>query len=104
MEKFIYAEPTLVRETSRRGIIRYIAGIIWATLVALTFRSKDDPFGDVVLSKDLDRRIRRMAKATSNAKRNRAPLRHALFYGPAGTGGCSLEMGLCFRLQVGVVR
>ncbi len=35
-------------------------------------------FQDVVLSTDLDNRVKRLAKATRNAKLNNAPFRHAL--------------------------
>ena len=86
VEKFLYAEPSLVRETSRKTMLWHVVGIVWAAIVAIVFGKKADPFGDVVLPQDLEERIRRMAKATANAKKNRAPLRHALFYGPAGTG------------------
>jgi hypothetical protein len=34
----------------------------------------------------LEERLRRVATATANTKRNRAPFRHLLLHGPPGTG------------------
>ena len=43
-------------------------------------------FEDVILEADCSSRIMELAQATRNAQMNRAPYRHLLFYGPAGTG------------------
>ena len=43
-------------------------------------------FEDVILEKDCASRIMELALASKNAQKNRAPYRHLLFYGPAGTG------------------
>ena len=43
-------------------------------------------FEDVILEKECASRIMELAQASRNAQMNRAPYRHLLFYGPAGTG------------------
>ena len=43
-------------------------------------------FEDVILEKECAGRIMELAQASRNAQMNRAPYRHLLFYGPAGTG------------------
>ena len=43
-------------------------------------------FQDVILSTSCEQRVMELAAATRNAQKNRAPYRHLLFYGPAGTG------------------
>ena len=43
-------------------------------------------FEDVILEKECAARIMELAQASRNAQKNRAPYRHLLFYGPAGTG------------------
>ena len=45
-----------------------------------------DALEGVVLEPRLDERLRRVATATFNTKRNRAPFRHLLLHGPPGTG------------------
>ena len=52
-----------------------------------THRLSDLPdFRDVILATACERRVLELAQATRNARHNRAPYRHLLFYGPAGTG------------------
>eukprot|EP00946_MAST-07B_sp_MAST-7B-sp1_P005034 g5034.t1 len=43
-------------------------------------------FNDVILERVCEQRVLELAEATRNARNNRAPYRHLLFYGPAGTG------------------
>lgn len=43
-------------------------------------------FRDVILAGQCSERVFELAIASRNAQRNRAPYRHLLFYGPAGTG------------------
>ena len=45
-----------------------------------------DALEGVVLVPRLEERLRRVATATFNTKRNRAPFRHLLLHGPPGTG------------------
>jgi len=47
-----------------------------------------------VLQPRLEERLRRVATATANTKRNRAPFRHLLLHGPPGTGKTLFAKGL----------
>ena len=81
----ILGRPSLVRETSRITPLRPMTA---AQTLATRFRSTNLPatFGDVVLNPELQDRVLRIAEATKNTKKNRAPFRHICFYGPPGTG------------------
>jgi len=49
-------------------------------------KQEEASFADVVLAKDLDKRIASLAVATRNTRKHAAPYRHMMFYGPPGTG------------------
>ena len=74
--------PSLVRETSRS-----VGHYGWRKRVsrALGLLKDSEGFADVVLPTELNTRITRAVKATKNTRRNAAPYRHMLFYGPPGT-------------------
>lgn len=72
--------PSLVRETSRK---RYIPCFLGLT------PSKDEAVGeayfqDVILEKALKARVVSLAMSIRNARKNKAPFRHILLYGPPG--------------------
>ena len=73
--------PSLVRETSRSA-----GHYGWQKRVqrALGWLKDTEGFDGVVLPKELNTRIQRAVKATQNTRRNAAPYRHMLFYGPPG--------------------
>ncbi len=48
--------------------------------------SDADPFAGCILEPALDASLRTLAEATRNAHARAAPLRHAMFHGPPGTG------------------
>ena len=83
-------KPSLVRETSRTSLRDALRAPIPTARRALGIRdgSADgsDALEGVVLEPRLDERLRRVATATFNTKRNRAPFRHLLLHGPPGTG------------------
>ncbi len=71
-------KPSLVRETTRT------TGHFSLYSRLLRWWYNEDPmkvFNDVVLDGDLEGRVKKLAKATRNARANNAPFRHALFYG-----------------------
>lgn len=87
-------KPSLVRETSRdHGLsmltspIRRLAGRVglpqWTGAIA---PQSADVLEGIILEKDVETRLRNVARSTANTKRNNAPFRHLLLYGPPGTG------------------
>lgn len=77
--------PSLVRETSRT-----VGHYALRTRIsrAMGFLQESEGFADVVLPSELNTRITRTVKATRNTRRNAAPFRHMLFYGPPGVFVC----------------
>ena len=89
-------KPSLIRDTSRQvGFFKTVSKIIYdfflRVMHIIKTKSFDIPenmelFDDVILNEGLRSRIDELARSTRFAKRNMAPYRHVLFYGPAGTG------------------
>ena len=89
-------KPSLIRETSREiGIWGTIVNVLKQSALAITHCVKTGELGvpedmtlfsDVILSDSLRSRVEELARSTRYARKNRAPYRHVLFYGPAGTG------------------
>jgi len=85
-------KPSLVRETSRlspMAVARH--PIQGARQIGKRLTHKTDTTGEgalsgIILHDDLEARLKRLAVATANAKRNRAPYRNVLLHGPPGTG------------------
>ena len=75
--------PALVRETSR---FSGLAGIPRRLAQALALRTGREGYslGDVVLQPDLTARLARLSVAIQSTRRNAAPHRNVLFYGPPG--------------------
>ena len=86
----VLGQPSLVRETDIASTPRQLASAAFRRL-----RGGGGGGGggggagalrDVVLEPSMDARVRSLARATRNTRRNQAPFRHVLFYGPPGTG------------------
>ena len=77
-------KPSLVRETSRFSLLETVKHPI-TFLRSMKSRSADVLSG-VVLEPKLEQRLRDVAIATKNTKRNRGMYRNILMYGPPGTG------------------
>ncbi|CAJ0576559.1 unnamed protein product, partial [Mesorhabditis spiculigera] len=77
-------KPSLVRETSRVTPLETLKHPI--KTFQTIFRKRHDPLKGVVLSPDLERRLRDIAITTTNTRRNNGLFRNVLFYGPPGTG------------------
>lgn len=74
-------KPELVRETSKQGLSSL------ASLFGLSGRrNAKGILSDVVLSTQLDSRVRMLASTIANTRANGAPFRNLLFYGPPGNG------------------
>ncbi|XP_009574303.1 PREDICTED: ATPase family AAA domain-containing protein 3A isoform X2 [Fulmarus glacialis] len=77
-------KPSLVRETSR---ITVLEALKHPVKVGKRLTSKaQDALEGVVLSPQLEARVRDIAIATRNTKRNKSLYRNILMYGPPGTG------------------
>lgn len=77
-------KPSLVRDTSR---ISFMEAFKHPVTIAKRLRSKpQDALLGVVLKPQLEERLRDVAIATKNTKRNKGMYRNILMYGPPGTG------------------
>ncbi|XP_075213213.1 ATPase family AAA domain containing bor [Lycorma delicatula] len=77
-------KPSLVRETSRFSFVESLQHPI-KTLKKLRLKS-DDALSDVILAPNLEERLRDVAIATKNTKKNHGVYRNILMHGPPGTG------------------
>lgn len=77
-------KPSLVRETSRFSVLETIKHPV---LTAKKFKSPSgDSLSGVILAPSLEERLRDIAIATKNTKKNRGMYRNILMHGPPGTG------------------
>lgn len=83
-------KPSLVRETSRKTFKQKLTHPFKLAKDALfpkpSLSASEQALQGVVLPKQLDLRLRNLARAVANTHKNNAPFRHMLFHGPPGTG------------------
>nr|XP_033777812.1 ATPase family AAA domain-containing protein 3 isoform X1 [Geotrypetes seraphini] len=77
-------KPSLVRETSRLTALEVLKHPIKVSKRLLS--KPEDALEGVVLSPKLEERVRDIAIATRNTKKNKGLYRNILMYGPPGTG------------------
>lgn len=77
-------KPSLVRETSRFSFLDTIKHPIEAIKSLRTKQA--DALSGVVLAPELEERLRDIAIATKNTKKNKGMYRNILMHGPPGTG------------------
>ena len=78
-------KPSLVRDTSRLNAIDAIKAPV-KTFRRAMIAKPEDALRGVILEPSLEERLRDIAIATKNTKKNRGLYRNVLFYGPPGTG------------------
>ena len=75
-------KPSLVRDTSRLSVGQVLQHPLQTTKRAFGIGiSEQDALKGIVLEKDLDSQLRKIAVSTANTKKNRAPFRHLLLHG-----------------------
>lgn len=80
-------KPSLIRETSRETGLRSLTGPVKrvvSRMMGAPDPSKTDVLDGVILEPTVSARLRSVAEATRHTKRNKAPFRHLLLYGPPG--------------------
>ncbi|XP_002732291.3 ATPase family AAA domain-containing protein 3A-like, partial [Saccoglossus kowalevskii] len=77
-------KPSLVRETSRLNLLEGLRHPIKTT--KRLFVKPEDALKGIILQPSLEERLREVAIATRNTKRNKGLYRNLLFHGPPGTG------------------
>ncbi|NXL19043.1 ATAD3 protein, partial [Setophaga kirtlandii] len=98
-------KPSLVRETSRITVLEALKHPIKVGK-RLTSKAQDALEG-VVLSPQLEARVRDIAIATRNTKKNKSLYRNILMYGPPGTGKTlfakklAVHSGMDFAIMTG---
>ncbi|XP_024211511.1 ATPase family AAA domain-containing protein 3C isoform X1 [Pan troglodytes] len=106
--RFIQArlgKPSLVRETSRITVLEALRHPIQVSRRLLS--RPQDALEGVVLCPSLEARVRDIAIATRNTKKNRSLYRHILLYGPPGTGKTlfakklALHSGMDYAIMTG---
>lgn len=79
-------KPALVRETSRLNAIDTVRHPVKTIRRVALARKPEDALKGVILEPTLEERLRDIAIATKNTKKNKGLYRNVLFYGPPGTG------------------
>lgn len=79
-------KPALVRDTSRLNMIDGLQHPVKTTRRYLLSRKPADALRGVILEPTLEERLRDIAIATKNTRKNGGLYRNVLFYGPPGTG------------------
>nr|XP_055238165.1 ATPase family AAA domain-containing protein 3B isoform X4 [Gorilla gorilla gorilla] len=98
-------KPSLVRETSRITVLEALRHPIQVSRRLLS--RPQDALEGVVVSPSLEARMRDIAIATRNTKKNRGLYRHILLYGPPGTGKTlfakklALHSGMDYAIMTG---
>ena len=79
-------KPSLVRDTSRLNFLDIMKHPIHSSKRFYLSRKPEDALKGVILKPELEERLRDVAIATKNTKKNKGLYRNILFYGPPGTG------------------
>lgn len=79
-----FGKPPLIRETSRFRPSDFVRRPF--TAVANVLKGRENALEGIVLAPSLEERLRQIAVATANTKKNASPYRHMMLYGPPGTG------------------
>ncbi|GMH98722.1 hypothetical protein TrST_g13622 [Triparma strigata] len=79
-------KPSLVRDTSRITVSQFLSEPVKSGRQILGFNDAKKALEGIVLEKSLSTQLEKIAVATSNTKKNRAPFRHLMLHGPPGTG------------------
>nr|XP_051696430.1 ATPase family AAA domain-containing protein 3 isoform X2 [Oryctolagus cuniculus] len=98
-------KPSLVRETSRITVLEALRHPVQVSRRLLS--RPQDALEGVVLSPSLEARVRDIAIATRNTKKNKSLYRNILMYGPPGTGKTlfakklALHSGMDYAIMTG---
>ncbi|XP_064446185.1 ATPase family AAA domain-containing protein 3 isoform X3 [Mirounga angustirostris] len=98
-------KPSLVRETSRITVLEALRHPVQVSRRLLS--KPQDALEGVVLSPSLEARVRDIAIATRNTKKNHSLYRNILMYGPPGTGKTlfakklALHSGMDYAIMTG---
>lgn len=98
-------KPSLVRETSRISVLEALRHPIQVSRRLVS--KPQDALEGVILSPSLEARVRDIAIATRNTKKNKSLYRNVLMYGPPGTGKTlfakklALHSGMDYAIMTG---
>jgi len=79
-------KPSLVRETSRITAGGFARAPIASVRTLMGWKDPTDAMKGIVLEENLTSQLNKVAVATANTKKNKAPFRHLMLHGPPGTG------------------
>lgn len=95
----LLGKPSLIRETSKLSPVDTVRHPV-TTVKRLTRKADStSAMEGLVLEEGLEERLKRLATAAANTRKNKAPFRNILLQGPPGTGKTHFAKGCTENLN-----